>query len=264
PEVEMHVGDGRSYFRSMSRSTPERFDVVQMTLVDTWAATAAGAFALSENNLYTREAFREYFQHLNADGILAITRWEFRRPREAMRVVSEAIDALISLGVPQKEIAGHFAVVSDGALDEDGISVTVLAKRSPFTREENASVAAHLWRHENLSLLYLPGMRLQNPFNDLITVREDIAKPILGDPVVVWSERENFIARYPYNISPVTDDAPFFFFTLKTRDVLRQLAAGETRGIDWKNNLGVVVLGILLLISIAAVLLFLILPLALV
>jgi hypothetical protein len=50
-----------------------------MTLVDTWASTAAGAFALSENNLYTVEAFREYFDHLKPDGMIAITRWEFAR-----------------------------------------------------------------------------------------------------------------------------------------------------------------------------------------
>jgi len=53
----------------------------QMTLVDTWASTAAGAFALSENNLYTIEAFREYFDHLKPDGMIAITRWEFKQPR---------------------------------------------------------------------------------------------------------------------------------------------------------------------------------------
>ena len=87
PEVHIHVTDGRSYLRS----TPQRFDVVQMTLVDTWASTAAGAFALSENNLYTMEAFREYFEHLKPDGMIAITRWEFRQPREALRVVSVAM-----------------------------------------------------------------------------------------------------------------------------------------------------------------------------
>src|SRR6202035_3265721 len=82
PEVHIHVTDGRSYLRS----APEHFDVVQMTLVDTWASTAAGAFALSENNLYTVEAFREYFEHLKPEGMIAITRWEFRQPREALRV----------------------------------------------------------------------------------------------------------------------------------------------------------------------------------
>src|SRR4030081_1804179 len=95
PEVHIHVTDGRSYLRS----TPQRFDVVQMTLVDTWASTAAGAFALSENNLYTVEAFREYFDHLKPDGMIAITRWEFKQPREALRVVSQGIETLHQVGV---------------------------------------------------------------------------------------------------------------------------------------------------------------------
>ena len=64
PEVHIHVGDGRSFIRNSTQT----FDVVQMTLVDTWASTGAGAFALSENSLYTVEAFREYFEHLKPDG----------------------------------------------------------------------------------------------------------------------------------------------------------------------------------------------------
>ncbi len=83
PEVHIHVADGRSFIRNST----QRFDVVQMTLVDTWASTGAGAFALSENSLYTVEAFREYFEHLKPDGLVAITRWEFHQPREALRVV---------------------------------------------------------------------------------------------------------------------------------------------------------------------------------
>src|SRR6267154_2274699 len=91
-----------------SRSTPSsptqscataQYDVVQMTLVDTWASTAAGAFALSENSLYTTQAFREYFEHLKPDGIVAVTRWEFQEPREALRVVSVVVQALHELGV---------------------------------------------------------------------------------------------------------------------------------------------------------------------
>src|SRR5215470_19222500 len=78
-DVHIHVADGRSFIRNAS----DKFDVVQMTLVDTWASTAAGSFALSENNLYTTQAFHEYFQHLKPDGIIAVTRWEFREPREA-------------------------------------------------------------------------------------------------------------------------------------------------------------------------------------
>src|SRR5207302_788085 len=129
PEVHLHVTDGRSFVRNAH----QQFDVVQLTLVDTWASTAAGAFALSENSLYTVDAFREYFEHLKPDGMIAITRWEFRQPREALRVVSVATEALHQLGVQNP--AKHFIVVSEGDFDEDGMPVVVLAQKSPFTPE---------------------------------------------------------------------------------------------------------------------------------
>ena len=72
--------------------------MIQATLVDTWASTAAGAFALSENNLYTTEAFRDYLSHLTDDGLLTFTRWGFDPPRESLRLVSLAIAALGDLG----------------------------------------------------------------------------------------------------------------------------------------------------------------------
>src|SRR6202023_2215466 len=239
PDVHIHVTDGRSFLRS----TKQRFDVVQMTLVDTWASTAAGAFALSENNLYTVEAFREYFDHLKPDGMIAITRWEFRHPREALRVVAVAIEALHRLGVTNP--ARNFIVASQGSLDEDGIPVVVLAKKSPFTPAEEDAVSAHLDKYPQLESLYLPSDSGQNPFADLIASNDPYA----------------FARGYPYNTAPVTDNAPFFFFTLKARQILGE--KGLRGGIDWKVNLGVLVLLLVLLISVIAVLAFLVLPLAL-
>jgi spermidine synthase len=237
PDVHIHVTDGRSYLRS----TPQHFDVVQMTLVDTWASTAAGAFALSENNLYTVEAFREYFEHLKPDGMIAITRWEFQHPREALRVVAVAMEALHGLGVadPSK----NFIVASQGALDEDGIPVVVLAKKTPFTAADEAAVVQHFDRYSELDPLYLPSQPGHNPFSALIAS---------NDPA-------GFARGYAYNVSPVNDNAPFFFFTLKPGQILGE--KGLRDGIDWKVNLGVLVLLLVLVISCCAVLAFLILPL---
>ena len=253
PQVHMHVTDGRSYLRS----TPQRFDVMQMTLVDTWASTAAGAFALSENNLYTVEAFREYFEHLKPDGMVAITRWEFREPREALRVVAVAMEALHSLGVANP--ARNFMVASQEPLNEDGIPVVVLAKKTEFSRDELRAVRAHMQKYSQLSPLYLPSDagREQadvNPFARLIAG---------NDPY-------RFAQNYAYNVSPVTDNAPFFFFTVKPEQVFLSLRPGQVLGqqnmqhaIDWKVNLGVLVLLVVLAVSLAAVSAFLILPLAL-
>jgi spermidine synthase len=244
PEVQIHVTDGRSYLRS----TPQRFDVVQMTLVDTWASTAAGAFALSENNLYTVEAFQEYFEHLKPDGMIAITRWEFREPREALRIVAVAMQALHDLGIANP--AHNFIVASQGPLNEDGIPVVVLAKKTGFTAGEQSAIQAHLEKYTQLNQLYLassaaPAQAGENPFADLIAS---------NDPY-------RFAQSYAYNVAPVTDNAPFFFFTLKAGQVLGRHALRH--GIDWKVNLGVLVLLFVLVISVLAVLGFLILPLAL-
>ncbi len=239
PDVHIKVTDGRSFIRS----TPQRFDVVQMTLVDTWASTAAGAFALSENNLYTVDAFREYFNHLKPDGMIAITRWEFKRPREALRVVSVAMEALHELGVAKPE--RNFIIASQGPLNEDGIPVVVLAKKAAFTADEELAVAKHFERYHELDPLYLPSKSLENPFSALIAS---------NDPY-------RFARTYAYNVAPVNDNAPFFFFTLKPGQILGE--QGLRHGIDWKVNLGVLVLLLVLVISLIAVLAFLILPLAL-
>ena len=71
------------------RRTPDRYDVIQASLVDTWAATAAGAYTLTENTLYTVEAFNDYLDHLTDDGVLTITRWVF----DGLRLVSLAQEA---------------------------------------------------------------------------------------------------------------------------------------------------------------------------
>jgi spermidine synthase len=239
PEVHMQVTDGRSFIRNAKQD----FDVVQMTLVDTWASTAAGAFALSENSLYTVEAFQEYFEHLKPDGMVAITRWEFRQPREALRVVSVAMDALHRLGV--KDPQRHFIVVSEGSLDEDGIPVVVLAKKSPFTKEEEDAVKAHFDDNPDLVPLYLPSTPGNNAFSSLIASNDPYA----------------FAKQYPYNVTPVNDNQPFFFFTLKIDQVLHQESLQQ--GMDWKVNLGVTVLMMVLVISLVAVIAFLIVPLAL-
>ncbi len=249
PQVHIHVQDGRSYIRGAR----EKYDVVQMTLVDTWASTAAGAFALSENNLYTTEAFQEYFDHLKPDGMVAITRWEFKQPREALRVVSQAIESLHKIGVADPH--GHFVIIADGGLNEDGRPVLVLAKKSAFTAAEYAAVAEHVRNNPNLFWL--------NPSGEYAGLQPLPPAAAAFSRLIDSNDPKSFAESYAYNVSPVSDSAPFFFFTLKTKYVLENILAGTGHGMDWRINLGIVVLGMLLIISAVAVLAFLILPLAL-
>jgi hypothetical protein len=128
--------------------------------------------------------------------------------------------------------------------------VVVLAKKTAFTAEEESAVRDHFARYRELDPLYLPSQLAieqagNNPFADLIAS---------NDP-------HQFAQSYAYNVAPVSDNAPFFFFTLKAGQILGH--EGLRHGIDWKVNLGVLVLILVLVISLAAVLGFLILPLAL-
>jgi spermine/spermidine synthase len=271
PEVHLHVQDGRSFIRS----SKDKYDVIQMTLVDTWASTAAGAFALSENNLYTVEAFKEYFDHLKPDGIIAITRWEFKEPREALRVVSQGIEALREMGDRSPE--SHFIVVSDGKLNQDGRPVLVMISKSGFSKRDLDIYRTWMSTHGiadsatgNLEELYSPpDLPATGQF---VNFRWDTCAPAVPPPAVFANacafrlpeeaDSAAFYRSYPYNIAPVHDNNPFFFFTFKTQRLIEQALHPKGHGIDWKVNVGVAVLFMVLVISLLAVLAFLILPLA--
>ena len=71
PGVKLHVDDARSWFAA----TRESFDLVQMSMIDTWAATGAGGFSLSENGLYTLEGWRAFTGRLRPGGVFTVSRW---------------------------------------------------------------------------------------------------------------------------------------------------------------------------------------------
>jgi hypothetical protein len=134
----------------------------------------------------------------------------------------------------------------------------VLAKRTAFTAEEMRRVQDHIAVHPRLFLLYAP----PNPALIVVSRPEEhySAGADSFTQLIQSNDPKYFAARYPYDVSPVTDNAPFFFFTLKADQLLHPKSLRQ--GIDWKVNLGVAVLGMVLAISVLAVLVFLVLPLA--
>lgn len=241
PPVQVVVAEGRNYLRH----SPDHYGVVQATMVDTWASTAAGAMALSEANLYTVQAFSEYLRHLKPHGLVSITRWEFRRPREALRVVALGIAALRhAFGVTDP--GRYIAVLSDGRLDRQGVTVTTLIAREPLTTGDLMRLRQFAAAHPPVQIQYLPGVPADNIYHRLLESR---------DP-------SRFEAQYRFDITPPTDNRPFFFYTLKTAAVLRDLASpAAASAMDFKNNLALFILLSLLVISAAAVAAFLLLPL---
>ncbi len=237
PDVRIFVEDGRSFVRR----SQERYQVVQATLVDTWASTAAGAFALSENNLYTTDALRDYLLHLTDDGMAAFTRWGLDPPRESLRLVSLAMAALNQLGEP--EPWRHIVVGRDGSTRGWGAQDTVLIARKPFGDADLARARAAL-AAAGMTAIYLPDERIPGQFTDLLRS---------SDPAA-------YEKNYRYDISPVGDNQPFFFYTVQPRDILAFLASASRTSADFKINKAVPLLYALMAISLLATAIILALP----
>ena len=238
PEVHLFVEDGRSFVRRSS----EKYQVLQATLVVTWASTAAGAFALSENNLYTTDAFRDYLSHLTDDGLMAFTRWGFDPPRESLRLISLAKAALADLGESDPE--KHIIVVQEDTekLAKWGAQDTVVIFRKPATSVDIARTLAAC-QNSRLRRLYVPGERQENAFAQFL----------------LSSAPDQFLASYPFDVTPVDDDRPFFFYTVQAGDLVKYFARmGDAA--DYKINKAVPLLMELVGISVLATLVVLALP----
>src|SRR4029079_16513828 len=125
PDVEIVHSEGRNF---VSR-TDRRFDVIFLGFVDSWASVASGGLSLSENYLYTTQAFRGYFDHLTDNGELVILRWDLDIPR----LISNAVAVL-----GPEEAARRVVVLMErrqGGPDEQSQMLFMLRKR-PFTAAE--------------------------------------------------------------------------------------------------------------------------------
>ncbi|MGO9469307.1 MAG: hypothetical protein ACLQVF_34720, partial [Isosphaeraceae bacterium] len=121
PGVRLFVDEGRSWFAR----THEKFDVIEMSMIDTFASTGAGAFSLSESSLYTVEGWRIFLAALGPKGLFSVSRWHApSAPIEIGRTTSLAVAALLSLGVPNPR--DHIFLASVGNL------ATLIVSRAPL------------------------------------------------------------------------------------------------------------------------------------
>ncbi|WP_415282679.1 hypothetical protein [Candidatus Nitrososphaera sp. FF02] len=199
PQVELHIDDGRHFVGSSS----ERYDVITIKLVDSWAAELAGGYALSENYLYTVEAFQQYYRHLDDGGMLAMIRWNFELPR-LMPVVAESVAR--ETGKSMEEVSEHIVVVEDrpglyfGRQDDAQTyyPVLVMVKSAPFTDDELAIVEerAQAGRAE---VTMLGGGQIIHPYGMLFSTAER-------------DDYDQYVAsQMGINPKVTTDDSPFYF-----------------------------------------------------
>ena len=193
--------------RSFIARNDERFDVIQISLIDTWAATAAGAFVLSENSLYTVEAWDIFLSHLTPRGLLSVSRWSFSdRPGEVYRMTALATAALQRRGVadPRAHMAIVRSIRGDGGDNApDGIG-TLLVSPSPLDAGDLATLKAQADR-----------LGFQVALDATTATDATLAR------LASARDLDAVVAAHPINIAPPTDDSPFFFNMLRLRDVLR-------------------------------------------
>ena len=203
PEVIPVIDEARSFIQH----TDEKYDIIQGTLVDTWAASSAGAYALSENYLYTKEAFHSYWDHLTDQGLFAMTRWHHEPPLEMLRLVSLALEVMKERQVP--EPGAHIVVLRREFLS------TFVWKKSPFKPEE-----LYTLEEAGKTYWFLP---IYTPANQ--------PDPLFAE-LIVGESRQDFYRSLGSDVTAPDDNKPFFFYFTKAETpsplaILRSML-GET------------------------------------
>ena len=194
PQVHLVVDSDRSYLRRAS----ERFDVVLLSLTSAYHPVRSGAYSLAEDYRYTVESFQDALRVLKPGGLLVVTRWLQMPPSESLRAFALAVTALERSGM----IPGERIVAYRGYN-----TATLLVKNDPFTPKELV-IVRQFTASRAFDLVYTPDIQPQevNQYN------------ILSEPfyyqaftaLLAATPRQTFYDRYPFDVSPPTDDHPFF------------------------------------------------------
>ncbi|MEO8505474.1 MAG: hypothetical protein ABI609_16375 [Acidobacteriota bacterium] len=207
PEVSIHHGEARVGLAH----GPGDYDVIQASLIDTWAATSSGGFVLSENSLYTLEGWRTFISKLSGSGVLTMTRWLLPgAPAETQRLVALAGEALRGFGIEDASANIFLAAEPIGTSEGEPFAdkgrvmmATILVSRQPFTLEESQRLA-RICESEGMVLLHAPGL-----------VDGDAPIPAL----LKSATRPGAIAESVFDISVPSDDRPYFFLQVRPSDL---------------------------------------------
>jgi len=242
PRVTIVNDEARSY---LSRSD-QMFDIIQISLIDTWAATAAGAFVLTENTLYTKETWQLFLDRLQPNGVLSVSRWYFAdQPGEVYRLATLAAESLRSKGIitPRDHTMIYRTTERADLPGEipDGVG-PLWVSREPFSPDDMSRMASTAATY-GFEMVLTPH-----------TTNDDTYLALVGS-----TTPSAFLTTYPINISAPTDNSPFFFHMLWPRDFLNPLA--WDLGLNSFNMRAVATLMILLAITVIFAAVFIILPL---
>lgn len=247
PQTRVHVAEARDYLAH----TDERYDLIQIAMVDAVGASASGLYALNESYLYTSEAMRLFVSRLAPGGYLSITRWIKLPPRDTLKLFATAMQALRDTGV--------------GRIDRRMVMIrswqtgTLLVKNGLFSDTELDAVE-RFCDQRFFDQAYTPRLtrEMSNRYNLL-----PAAYFFDTTRAMVSGESEALFEHYKFNIRPATDDRPYFhhFFTWQSfLEAFRLRGQGGMPLIEW----GYVILLMTLLLTLSLSSLLILLPLSVV
>jgi len=239
--VNVVTAEARAFFDS----TNTLYDVIQISLLDSFSASAAGVLALNESYLYTVEAARSYLAHLEPNGILSITRWLKMPPRDNVKLLATAVEALESF--PELDASQHIIQLRSWK------TCTTLIKRLPFNRTEIDAII-DFCKTRSFDLCYFPGIdpEIVNQYNVLDQpFFYEAATELMGP------QRKRYYRSSIFNISPATDDKPYYFHFFKWSSlpqVRRMLGAQWVPFVEWGYVILIATLVVALPLSIIIIL----------
>jgi hypothetical protein len=191
PRVNLVNDEARSWLTR----TDERFDMIQMSLIDTWAASSAGAFALTENSLYTTDSWQTFFDRLTPGGVLSVSRWYTiggAEPFETLRTAALATEVLTRNGVENPR--DHVLIYKGPEQQFASAAATILVSPDGFDRRSLSTIQRNADRL-GFETILTPDEVTDDRFAEIVAP---------GGP-------GGAVDQYDEDLSPPTDDRPFFF-----------------------------------------------------
>src|ERR671914_2857821 len=184
--VRSYVDEGRSF---ITRSS-EKYDIIYVPFVDTWASVSSGGLSVSENFLYTLEGFQQYYDHLAERGKIVTVRWLIDAPR----FITTYAKLLEQNGIPEDQLHRHLIMVTADSYTHDPSVTMVIFSKSPFTDEE-IRFLSHSFSQYNYKPILVPGQVMREPYSALLRGEVNL---------------DQFYDMFKTKVYPVTDDNPYF------------------------------------------------------
>jgi hypothetical protein len=184
--VRSYVDEGRSF---ITRSS-EKYDIIYVPFVDTWASVSSGGLSVSENFLYTLQGFQQYYDHLTDTGKIVTVRWLIDAPR----FISTYAKLLEQNGIPQDQLDRHLIMVTSDSYTQDPSVTMVIFSKSPFTDEEIRFFSQSFSQYGYKPIL-VPEQIMREPYSALLNGQINL---------------DQFYNMFETKVYPVTDDNPYF------------------------------------------------------